>query len=210
MPVDLRARNPRTGAAAVEFALASVILVPLFFGTLALGLNLGRSVQVTQVSRDLASMYSRSADFSSAAAQSLAQRLASGLDVTSGGDVVIVFSQVMVVQEADCVAGGYTSGCANQGQPVFVNRIVLGNQSLRASNFGTPSGMNAKGNIPASTYLTDPTSRGNSALAAELSTAGIAQRQGEIAYIVEAWFDTPSLNPFGTVATGGVYATSIF
>ena len=87
---------------------------------------------------------------------------------------------------------------------------MIGNASLRPSNFGTLSNMNAQGNIPAPTYLGDGTARGNGRLTAELAAAGVAQRQGDIAYVVEAWFRTPALNPFGTASTRGVYAKAIF
>ena len=48
MPLGRLPRNRnRRGNAVIEFALASMILLPMFFGTIALGLNLGRSLQVT-------------------------------------------------------------------------------------------------------------------------------------------------------------------
>jgi hypothetical protein len=81
---------------------------------------------------------------------------------------------------------------------------------LQASRFGTPAGMNAQGNISGAQYLADVSARGNTTLATALLNAGVAQRQGEIAYIVEVWFDTPTLNPFGSTASAGVYARSIF
>lgn len=200
----------RKGAAVLEFALGSVVLLPLFYGTIALGLNLGRSVEATQVSRDAASLYSRGTDFSQPGSQAMLRRLAAGVDLSSTGNGVIYLSQVMIVRAADCEAGGYDDGCPNEGSPVFLNRIAIGNTSLQASRFGTPSGMNAQGNIAGVYYLANANARGNSNLATMLANADVAQRQGEIAFLVEAWFDTPTLNPFGTITSAGVYANSIF
>jgi hypothetical protein len=205
-----RAGSHEKGAAVLEFALCTIVLLPLFFGTIALGMNLGRSLQVTQVSRDVSVMYSRGIDFSKPGAQEIIRELAGGMRLTADGNAAVILSQVTVVNASDCRAGGFGDTCANLGSPVFLNRIALGNSTLRQSNFGSPSGMNAQGNIPPATYLDNPGARGNSRLASELAAADVAQRSGEIAFIVEVWFDTPELNPFGTVITRGVYAKSLF
>lgn len=185
-------------------------MLPLFYGTVALGLNLGRSVEAVQVSRDAAALYSRGTDFSQVGSQAILKRLAAGVDLSPTGNGVIYLSQVTVIQNADCTAGGYDDGCPNEGFPVFLNRIAIGNTSLQSSRFGNPSGMNAQGNIAGTYYLSNTNARGNSTMSTTLATAGVAQQQGEIAFIVEVWFDTPTLNPFGTITSAGVYATSIF
>jgi hypothetical protein len=163
-----------------------------------------------QASRDAAVLYSRGVDFSQAGSKELVRRLSNGLDLSPTGNGVVIFSQVMIVRRADCIAGGYAEGCPNEGSPVFLNRIVLGNTTLRPSNYGSPTGMNPKGNISSVAYLSDPSARGNAELAAELLAAGVAQRQGDVANLVEVWFDTPDLSAFGTASSRGVYAKSIF
>jgi Flp pilus assembly protein TadG len=91
MPLARLPRNRnRRGNAVIEFALASTVLIPMFFGTIALGLNLGRNLQVTQVSRDIAVMYSRGIDFSQAGSHAIVRTLASGLDLTDTGDAVVI------------------------------------------------------------------------------------------------------------------------
>jgi hypothetical protein len=129
------------------------------------------------VSRDIAAMYSRGIDFSKPATQAIARELASGFDTGDAGNTVIILSQIATVTSADCKAGGLGDHCANEGSPVFLNRIVIGNALLRPSNFGSPGNMNGQGNIPSATYLQDSTARSNSQLSAELAAAGLAQRR---------------------------------
>lgn len=89
-------RKRQRGNQVIEFALCSVLLVPLFLGTVVLGMRLGRSIQVTQVARDTAHMYARFVDFSKAGNQDLVVRIASGLKMTrTGGNGVVILSQVM-------------------------------------------------------------------------------------------------------------------
>jgi hypothetical protein len=49
-------RRRQRGNELIEFALVATLLLPLLFGTVVVGLNLGRSIQVTQVSRDTGHM----------------------------------------------------------------------------------------------------------------------------------------------------------
>lgn len=201
-------KNQR-GNALIEFGLVAVVSIPLMFGTLSLGLSLGNSIQSIQISRDVAHMYAKGVDFSVMQNQSIAANLASGYDLSSGGNSVLILSQIVKVYQADCDAAGYTVGsglCSNLDQNVFVNRIVMGNSSLKASDFGTPNSgyMNAQGNIAASNYLrqTDARATGFAAL--------LAQNQGEVAYVAELWIPVPNFNFSGSTSTPGVFARAIF
>jgi Flp pilus assembly protein TadG len=200
------------GNAMIEFGLSMVILVPILFGTVSFGVNLGNILQSTQIARDVAHMYSQTIDFSQAQNQNIAVNLVQGLGgmTVNGGNGVLILSQVIEVYLADCTAAGYTAGqCTNSGSRVIVNRIVIGNSSLRASNFGTPTGVtiSANGNIGASDYLTKATD-----VATGFTDAILPQTDGQIAYVVEAYFSTPSLAFLGGYLndTGGVYSRSIF
>ena len=52
------------GGSAIEFVFVSLVLVPLFLGTGAVGVNLIRTLQTIQLARDIGHMYARGIDFS--------------------------------------------------------------------------------------------------------------------------------------------------
>ncbi len=198
-------RRRQRGNELIEFALVSALLLPLLFGTVVVGLNLGRSIQVTQVSRDAGHMYSRDVDFSLPANQALIERLAQGLNIrTTGGSGVVILSTVMFVGQAQCTAAGLSSSaCANLNHPVVINRIVIGNAAARASSVGTPNPelISSSGNV--SNHLTNTSAR------AGAFNSVLALQPGEIAYVSEAF--TPS-SDFGMPGfkTTGVYCRTVF
>jgi len=56
----MRTREPMNrGGAMMEFCLLVPVIVPLLVGTMWIGSTMVRGQQVTQMARDLASMYSR-------------------------------------------------------------------------------------------------------------------------------------------------------
>src|SRR5580693_2089432 len=160
---DMRLTNRKLkrreeGNALLEFAAVSIVVIPLFFGMVGAGIQLGRMNEAVQICRDAGHMYARGVDFSQTANQNILASLALGTGMTAtGGNAVVIMSQISQIYSADCTAAGLTSGeCTNLGQLVFINQLVTGNASLRASNYGTPpSGMvNSLGNISAANYLT--------------------------------------------------------
>lgn len=205
-------RRGESGNAAIEFAAISIVIIPLLFGTVSVGLNLGSMVQAVQVSRDVGHMYARGVDFSQAGNQNIAVALApnSGM-TTTGGNGVLVLSQIIQVYQADCDAAGLSGSCTNLGQPVFTNQIVIGNASLMSSKFGTPAAgiVNSSGNIGASDYLTNGTAVANG-FSSVLTAAGLTLADGDIVYLSETYLSTPNLSFLGTPASNGVYARSIF
>ncbi len=188
----------------------SFIWLPLFLGTLVIGFNLVRAIQVTAVCRDAGHMYSYGIDFSQAAYQNLLVDLATGLKMTtSGGNGVVILSTVTYVGPTDCTAAGYTANttsCPNLNQIVFTRRIVIGNSSLHTSAFGTPnsSEMDSSGNISAAGYLTDATNR------AGTFSSVIALTSGEFAYVSEMWVTSPDFNWWSALGQTGASARSIF
>ena len=150
------------GTAFIEFAFAFALFwIPLFLGSIVIGFNLIRAVQVTQVCRDAGHMYASGMNFTQSAYQNLLVDLAIGLNMTTnGGNGVVILSTVMYVSAAACTAGGYTANstsCPNYQTIVFTNRAVVGNSSLHASNLGNPNSteMDSSGNLSAAGYLTD-------------------------------------------------------
>ena len=210
-------RNPRRnqkGNALLEFAAVSIVVIPLFFGMVGAGIQLGRMNEAVQICRDAAHMYARGVDFSLTSNQNILVSLATGTGMTAtGGNGVMVMSQVMQVYQADCTAAGLTNAqCTNLNQLVFVARIVTGNSGLRSSNYGTPpaSLVNAQGNIAASDYLTKPSLVLTGGFSTELTNAGLTLADGDIAYLTEFYESMPDLSFLGTGASGGVYAKAVF
>src|SRR5438128_995124 len=97
-------KNSERGNTMIEFAAVMPFWIAVLFGTVALGTNLTRTIQVVQVSRDLASMYANGTDFTASGFHNLitgangSVSLVQGMDlinpVTSGGNAVIYLSQV--------------------------------------------------------------------------------------------------------------------
>ena len=202
------------GNSLLEFAAVSIVIIPLFFGMVGAGVQLGRMNEAVQISRDAGHMYGRGVDFSVAANQNILVSLASGTGMTvNGGNAVIMMSQIIQVYPADCTAAGLTLGqCTNVNQLVFTNRLVTGNTSLRSSNYGTPASgiVNSQGNIAASDYLTNSTAVVTGSFATELTNSGLILNDGDTAYVTEFYESMPDLSFLGMSASGGVYVKSIF
>ena len=221
MPLDkqLRSRAQR-GNSIIEFGLVSIFLVPLFLGTVNLGLNLSYNLQVAQIARDAGHMYVRQLDFSNDASKELIVRLARGMGMTKDdGKGVVILTKVLFVGDDQCAAGGLSPGeCPSHGRAVMVQRHTIGKESLRTSSIGTPSsglvltgpdvvsGLK-KGDIKPADYLTQA---GVISAAAETMLPGMLA--GETAFIVESYFQTPewSLQQNYMQTADGVYARAVF
>ena len=205
MDQRVRRRRRQRGNELIEFALVATFLLPLLFGTVVVGLNLARSIQVTQVSRDSGHMYSRSVDFSDANNQRIIERLAQGLNIRiTGGSGVVILSTVTFVGTAQCAAAGLSGGaCTNFNYPVITNRIVIGNASARPSAFGTPSPelIAADGDI--ANYLTNTSAR------ADGFSAVLAMQPGDVAYVSEVFVTSTDYGLPGYETTG-VYCRTVF
>ncbi len=201
-------RNPRRGNALLEFALCMSFLTPLLLGTFNIGMNLGRNLQVTQLSRNIGHMYVRWVDFSQTGSQDLAVRLGVGLNMArTSGDGIVILSQVTVPSDADCTANNLTgTACANRNVPVIIHRIVFGNSTLQGSAFGSPASslIQSSGAITPANYLTQTSARAtNWANVMTLSA-------GEVAYISEVYVRSPSWDLPGQYSNTGVYARTIY
>jgi TadE-like protein len=187
----------RRGVAVIELALVAFPLIFLLMGVVVVGLHLGRSVQITQVTRDTVSMYVRGVDFSKNPNKDLIVRLANGMGMTrTGGNGVMMLSRVTYIPDTMCVG---VNPC-NKNKHVITQRLYIGNQSLRSSNLGTPGGLDSLGNV--SNYLQSASAVANFPYM-QLS-------QGEYAYVVEGYFEAPSLTFPGFSNIKGVYSVAIF
>jgi TadE-like protein len=202
------------GSALVEFVLCfGIFWVPLFLGTLSVGFNLIAAIQVTQVCRDAAHMYSQGIDFSQSTYKTLLVNLAPSLGMAAtGGRGEVILSTVTHIEHTDCAAAGISdTSCGNINQYVVTRRIVIGNAGtgFPASLFGTPSSaiLDSSGNVTSSggtpNYLTNSTTR-----APNFPTAtGITLTSQHYAYTAEMYVQSPYWTSLGT---SGIAARSIF
>ena len=208
----------------MEFAIVMPCLTVMFFGVVGLGIMMGRYSQAVQVARDIAHMYANGVDFTQTANQNIViNALAAGTGMTAtGGNGVVILSQIQTVYAADCTAAS-VSPCTNQGLPVFIQRVVFGNSSLRTSTYGTPAStiLNSSGNIAQSVYMSNSNSTVRTSgfetvlddavrRATGSTPTPPAQAQGEVAYVVEVCFQYPDIAFLGWSTAGGAYASFIF
>lgn len=202
------------GNALLEFAAVSIVIIPMFFGMIGAGINLGNMNQAVQIASDSGHMYAKGVDFSQTGNQNILVSLASGTGfAASGGNGTMLFSQVIQVYTADCTAAGLSSGqCTNNGKLVFTQRIVVGASSLRSSNYGTPAAgiVTSSGNIAPSDYLTNTTAVVTGTLSTELTNAGLTLNDGDVAYMTEFYLQTPNISFLGGPANSGIYSKAIF
>lgn len=198
-------RARQRGNTIIEFALVSVFLIPLLLGSFTLGMNLNQSIRVTQVVRDAGHMYARFVDFSLPSNQDLLVRLAIGLGMTrTGGDGVILLSKITYINDDDCTGAGVPlAECVNRNSYVFTHRMVIGNQSLRTSYFGTPnsSGLDSQGNV-IDIY------RDTSARATNFSNL-LTLQSSQFAFVAEGFFRGVSITLNGGPGDD-VYARAIY
>jgi hypothetical protein len=209
MSHQVKLRNSERGSALVEFVLCfSLFWLPLFLGTLVLGFNLVRAIQVTQVCRNAGHMYAYGTDFSQIAYQNLLVGQAPGLNMTvNGGNGVVILSTITYADATACQAAGLQDNCPNQGKAVFTRRIVIGNRSLNTSTFGTPASniMDGNGNISSASSLTDA-----SAVANGFLDVVPLQSSTQLAYVAEMWVISPDYNWWSAFGTTGSSARAIF
>jgi hypothetical protein len=206
-------KNGERGNTMIEFAVVMPFWITVLFGTIALGTNLTRTVQVVQISRDLADMYARGTDFSAAGFHNLitgqggSVSLVQGMDlvdpVSGGGNAVIYLSQVrhITVGDADCKVT-----CNNVGKDVFLNQVVFGQTSLYTSFLGTgplASDLDSHDNTKNPTSQTGDQTNQNQLFATTIPGLGAT------AYVVEVYVSSVDVSFLGYGGAGN-YARSVF
>ncbi len=236
-PALQRRRKRQGGQEILEFGLVALCLyTPLLLGTFVVGMNLIKTIQAKNTTRDMADMYIHGADFSDGGYQTLTKELATGLNLqsptyTSGtqtrddtgtsGDGIIWISKIMYVG---------TGGGSNAGNFVWVQRVRIGNKNLIAGNvasvLGDPSSVPtgdflADGEVDSS--VIDYRNNSNDKLGASGQAAMIAMWitplspasrtalvDGQVVYVVEGYFQTPQFSMGGAYNSNGVYARYFF
>jgi Flp pilus assembly protein TadG len=217
----------------LEFMLLTPVWVPLLLGTLWVGSAMVRQLEVTQVARDAASLFSRGTDFSVAAGSnsnvapdnSVLPNLASDLgSLTTTGTGVFIFSTLTYVGNSVCASissaygtagtpGSHTAQCTNYGKFVFTQQYTVGNSSLRSSNFGTPASADLDSSNKykidsTTTYVThtaDVSTFNLLPAPAEMGSDGY--QSGQAVYLVEAYFSGGGETGY---AQGGNYSYAVF
>jgi hypothetical protein len=215
MKLSIRKKGER-GNTMIEFAVVMPFWISVLFGTIALGTNLTRSIQVVQVSRDLASMYARGTDFSSPGFQNLitggggaSASLVQGMDLSSGGNAVIYLSQVRHVYggatpDADCGGGA----CANAGKDVYVNQVVFGNPTLFTSYLGSgPDSADLDTHDSTKNPTTDAGDKTNQN--ALFPVTYTMPGNGSVAFVVEVFMASQDVKFLGFSGAGN-YSRAIF
>jgi hypothetical protein len=206
----------------VDFALLTVVWVPLVLGTLAIGTTMIRGLQTIQVARDTGHMYALGVDFSLSGNQSMVAWLGQDLGMAvTGGKGVVILSTVSYVGRYQCQAAGVadnatppnpTAGCTNYQHFVFTHRLTIGKSSLRASSFGNPDAslVASSGYLTRDDYVKKAGARADrfTLLSKPKEDGTDGFQAGQFAYLVEAYFQAP---PFpGFLANPGTYADAIF
>ncbi|PWU06899.1 MAG: hypothetical protein C5B51_11150 [Terriglobia bacterium] len=143
----MRSRN-RRGVSSIEFAFCMLILLPLLLGTGVTGIDMILTLQTVQLARDVGHMYARDVNFAQPGNMTIVGNLGSslGLSTTPGsGTAVVILSALTYVDVNACAAvgavdgnGNPTSACTNYQKWVFTQRVLIGNQNVRSSNYGSP------------------------------------------------------------------------
>jgi hypothetical protein len=208
----------------------------MMMGSFVTGMNVIRSIQANHITRDMANMYIHGADFSDKAMQTLAKKLATGLDLqvgTGSGNVadnlansgrgVLWVSKLMWVgstAQSSCQAV-LPAACTNANKFVFVEHIRFGNGTLEGehdASVGHPgAARDSFGRITvdlvktANAAVPEPyqTRFYNLWQVSNTTTNRTALADGQIIYLVEGYFKSPDLS-LGSFQGNGVYARWFF
>jgi hypothetical protein len=212
MRIPIRKRG-ESGNTMVEFAVVAPFWIAMLFGTVAMGTNLTRTIQVIQTSRDLGDMYAKGTDFSATGSQNLitgdsgnSASLVQGMDLSSTGNAVIYFSQVRHVLSTDTDCSG--GSCANAGKYVYENYITFGNTGLFSSYVG--SGPHST-DLDSHKNTLHPTSDALDQTNQNLLFASTYTQPGNanVAYVVEVYMTSSDLSFMGFGGSGN-YSRVVF
>jgi hypothetical protein len=220
-------RNAERGVSIVEFTFCSLVLIPLLLGTGVVGVNMIKTLSTVQLARDAGHMYANGSNFGLSSYQTILVKLGEGIGLTTTASTskgVVILSKVVYVDDAQCVLGGAATGgvgnssCTNKGNWAFVQRVVVGNPSLRSSIYGSPltSGptgvtLNPDGSIAASQYVTKLGARAtfsNSGFQPYSSVINAGLPSGQVLYLSEAGATGWNMPPF--VTNVAPYSWSVF
>jgi hypothetical protein len=201
-PIKLQKREQ--GHSILEFALVAMPTVTMLLGIVVVGIDLGRTDQVTEICRDADSMYVRGIDFSQSGNQQELVRLGQNMNLqVSGGDGLVTLSKITFIPDPAC-GSPPDPNCTN-GKNVLMQRIVFGNTSLQATHYPTAGtvSQDAQGNV--ANYTTD-----SNAVINNFVTNGFQLKPNEVSYVAETYFRTVDVSMAGILSSPGIYAQAFF
>src|SRR5688572_32382311 len=221
-------RKQLRGVSCIEFAFSMITLTPLLLGTGVVGVNMIRTLETIQLARDVGHMYARGVDFGQPGNKTIVATLGSTLGLTTSpasSKAVVILSKLVYIDQSACAAvgavdgAGNPSGCGNYLKWVFSQRLVMGNPSVRSSNYGSPltsgpTGVTvdpATGKISPNEYTIKAGAVANfSAMNPYSSVNGVAQGvpSGQSLYLAEAGAIGMNMAPF--VSNAVTYSFSLF
>jgi hypothetical protein len=201
----MRRGDNEKGNVYIEFVLvACFFYVPLILGLITVGIAVVRNFQVNQLTRDVGHMMAKGVDFSQQANQNLvANDLANGLSLQANSGNVTGSSTcngVLVLTVFESLTS--SCGCNNAGHIVVVSRIVIGNNTLYTSPFGSPGSIGPGGNVPG--YSNDTGAR------ADNLSSVIAVPANGLAYMAEGDFAFKDLGVVGFITNLGAFNRAVF
>ena len=232
----IQTRANQRGTQIMEFGLLSLLYIPMMMGSFITGMNIIRSIQANPITRDMDNLYIHGADFSDRAMQTMAKKLATGLDLQVGtgtgnvadnilnnGRGIVWISKLMWVgttAQPSCQAA-LPAACTNANKFVFVEHIRFGNGALeseRDASTGHPgAARDSFGRITvdlvktANAAVPEPyqTKMYNLWQVSNTTTNRTPLADGQIIYLVEGYFQSPDLS-LGAFQGDGVYARWFF
>jgi hypothetical protein len=228
-------KRSESGAAMIEGAFSSLLFVPLLLGTLFFGSEFVTTLQAVQVTRDAGHMFARGVNFTTSATASnqillarLGQQLGlatfdAGGNVTgvnTTGPMVVTITAIQNVSPTACQAMNGTTTCPNVGMWVVTQQVIIGNSTLRISNY-TQNPLPA-GEMDAITGKVLTTTSGSYTYPYYLSDTKFQLRNFNLipisdaagfphdtsAYMAESFMQTPGVPGF--IGGGGIYTHTIF
>jgi len=228
-------KRSESGAAMIEGAFSTMIWVPLLLGTLFFGSEFVTTLEAVQVTRDAGHMFARGVNFTTSATasnQMLLARLGQQLGlatfdgsgnvtgVNTTGPMTVTLTAIQNVSPAACAAMNGTTTCPNVGMWVVTQQVIIGNSTLRTSNYTRnplPAGeMDAvTGAVLTTTsgvytypyYLSDTKFQLNNFNLIPINNAS-GFPQDTPAYMAESFLQTPGVPGF--IGGGGIYTHTIF
>ena len=123
-------RRRENGAAMLEFAFITLVLVPLLLGTTGFGLNMIRSLNTIQVARDAGHMFARGADFSQPGNKTIIATLGADIGLATNpatSNAVVILSTLAYIDKAMCAADGkvdVNGDAAKPSKPVRLGDLL--------------------------------------------------------------------------------------
>lgn len=201
MRVKTKIANKEDGHSILEFALVAIPTIFLMLGTVVIGIDLGRAIQVMQICRDADALFARGVPLYQSSAQSFLAQLGQNMNLqTSGGDGLITLSKIQFLPDLAQCGSPMDPNCTI-GKTVLVQRIVIGNTSLPGTHYTTAGTVTYDSLDQVANYTTDPNA---------VITNFWQLKPNEISYVAEAYFQTTAID-FGTAqASPGIYAQAFF